>query len=90
MSTKYGDLREIDEEDIRFPTYATISHAVCASDGGGCGWAGFLLEGVFEVDGQRHHSGTGDKVLPAVTNQICPCCGELVFRTYRRTYTAGP
>jgi hypothetical protein len=81
--------RKIKEEDISFPTYVYICHAVCRISPNGCGWAGFLLEGAFEVDGKAHNSGTGDRVLPAITNQTCPSCGETVFRAFGRRYYAN-
>ena len=77
---------DIDEKNIVFPSYVVVSHSICIDDPEICDWQGFLLEGAFVQDGHRHNSGTGDRGVPAITNQICPNCGKVVFRTYRRTF----
>jgi predicted RNA-binding Zn-ribbon protein involved in translation (DUF1610 family) len=77
--------KKLDHSD--WPDYVTVSHAVCAVDETGCGWSGFLLEAAFKKDGAVHNSGTGDLVVPAITNQICPNCGSTVYRTWNRDFS---
>ena len=80
------DLRDIPLDQVDWPDYVVLSHAVCALDLTGCGWSGFLLEGAFQKDGLIHSSGTADLVTPAITNQICPNCGGTVYRTWNGDY----
>ena len=82
-------LLETPLDRIDWPDYVIVSHAVCAVDETGCGWSDFLLEGAFQRDGDIHNSGTGDLVVPAITNQVCPNCGGTVYRTWNRSYTAS-
>lgn len=55
--TKAEELRETPANQIDWPNYAILAHAVCALDETGCGWSGFLLEGAFRKDGAVHNLG---------------------------------
>lgn len=79
-------LQNISPDEVTVPTYAFLSHSVCATDKDGCGWQGWLLEGAFEATGQMHPTGTGDRSLATVTAQICPNCGKVLFRTFGWRY----
>jgi hypothetical protein len=77
-------LRDTEEDSVDWPSHVTISHAVCAADSSGCGWAGFLLEGAFKR--KLGEESSFETYLPAITNQICPNCAGTVFRTWRREF----
>jgi hypothetical protein len=75
-------LQDLTASDIRSPDYVVVTYAVCSVDENACGWAGWLLEGVFAISEDK--SGilaNGDNPLPSVSLQICPNCGGTVFRT---------
>jgi hypothetical protein len=78
---KFAHLLEIERGDVEAPDYVELVYAVCAVSKEGCGWGGWMIEGAFKVTGQHHPTGTGDKLLPAVDEQICPRCGRETFRT---------
>jgi hypothetical protein len=40
-----------------------------------------MIEAAFKKTGTKHPTGTGDKVLSAVMDQVCPRCGKTTFRT---------
>jgi predicted RNA-binding Zn-ribbon protein involved in translation (DUF1610 family) len=84
-------LRNLGPTSHEFPSYAIITLAVCATTTSGCGWRGWMLEGAFRVTGTKENSGTGDKVVPSQTDQICPNCGKTTYRTIisRRFYPIG-
>jgi len=69
-------------QDLETPDYAWLTYAVCVLTEDACGWGGWILEGVFKKTGERHATGTGDKLLPGGDDeQICPRCGRTLFRT---------
>ena len=84
-------LQDTENGEVISPSYIILTYSVCALDEKSCAWRGWLLEGAFEVTGKTHNSGTGDRVVAAVTNQICPNCGKQLFRTIvQRHYAAMP
>jgi hypothetical protein len=63
------------------PDYVWLAYAVCAVTRDACGWGGWMIAGAYGRDGQRHPTGTGDRMLPAADEQLCPRCGRETFRT---------
>lgn len=78
---KFRSLLESTSENVTVPTYVFLTYAVCGMTPDACGWSGWVLDGVFEVDGIRHNTATGDKLLSSISSQICPNCGRETFRT---------
>ena len=78
---KFASLLEIECGDVEAPDYLWLAYAVCALSTEGCGWGGWTIEAAFKVDGRTHPTGTGDRVLPAADEQVCPRCGRGTFRT---------
>jgi hypothetical protein len=75
-------LQDLTPSDVSPPDYVVVTYAVCTVDENACGWAGWLLEGVFAISEDK--SGilaNGDNPLPSVSLQICPNCRATVFRT---------
>ncbi|MEM0967246.1 MAG: hypothetical protein AAGJ81_13960 [Verrucomicrobiota bacterium] len=72
---KFKEKLEKEISDVECFEGAWITWAVCGCSEDACGWEGWILEDVFSgVKGNReHHS--------ASTNQICPVCGQDLFRT---------
>jgi hypothetical protein len=77
----FKHLLEIELKDVGVPDYMWITYAVCATERDSCGWTGWMIEAAFKKTGTKHPTGTGDKVLPAVMDQVCPRCGRTTFRT---------
>ena len=78
---KFRHLLELTAADVERPDYVWLSYAVCAVTADGCGWGGWTIEAAFRRDGQRHPTSTGDRVLSAADEQVCPRCGRETFRT---------
>lgn len=78
---KFKDLLEIERGDVEEPDYAWLVYAVCGVSDEGCGWGGWMIEAAFKITSEDHPTGTGDKCLSAVDEQICPRCGHVTFRT---------
>src|SRR4051812_48204403 len=78
---KFASLLEIERGDVEAPDYVWMVYAVCAVSPEGCGLGGWMIEAAFKVTGERHATGTGDKLLSAMDEQVCPCCGRQTFRT---------
>jgi hypothetical protein len=78
---KWQRLLETDLSDVEVPDYVWLSYAVCGVTKDACGWGGWMIEGAFKRTGRREASATGDRVLSAVDDQICPQCGGTLFRT---------
>src|SRR3954468_19057855 len=81
LSPAFRALRDLTLPDVEAPDYVWLTYAVCAVAPDACGWGGWMLEGAFRRDGQRHATGTGDRALSAADTQVCPRCGRDTFRT---------
>ena len=81
VSKQFESLIETKATDIEIPDYVWLSYSVCAAEKSSCGWGGWIIEGAFRKTGEKLPTGTGDKLLPADYRQICPRCGEILFRT---------
>ena len=81
LPRKFAYLLEIERGDVEAPDYLWLVYSVCALSAEGCGWGGWAIEVAFKADGQTHPTGTGDRVLSAADEQICPRCGRGTFRT---------
>jgi len=78
---KFRHLIELTETDVPRPDYVWLSYAVCAVEQESCGWGGWMIEAAYERTAERHPTGTGDRLLPAVDEQRCPRCGRETYRT---------
>ena len=78
---KYRHLLELTDEQVEKPDYLWLSYAVCAVTAEGCGWGGWMIEAAFRRDGRKHPTGTGDRLVSAANEQVCPECGGDTFRT---------
>jgi hypothetical protein len=78
---KFRQLIELTAADVEKPDYVYLSYAVCAVTKEGCGWGGWMIEAAFRRDGKNHPTGTGDRLLSAADEQICPRCGGETFMT---------
>ncbi|HNS21083.1 MAG TPA: hypothetical protein PKH24_11325 [Sedimentisphaerales bacterium] len=78
---KFKHLLEIELNDVETPDYVWITYAVRAVEKDGCCWAGWMIEAAFKKTPEGHPTASGDKLLPAMNNQVCPRCGKTLFRT---------
>ena len=78
---KYQHLIEIGLGGVDAPDYVWLTYAVCAVTAEGCGWGGWMIEAALRHDGEKHPTSIGDRLLPAVDDQICPRCGRETYRT---------
>jgi hypothetical protein len=78
---KFKKLIETELKDIEIPDYVWLTYAVCARENDSCGWGGWMIEAAFKETRKEHPTGTADKTLSAVTDQVCPRCGKTTFRT---------
>jgi hypothetical protein len=78
---KFRHLIELTAEEVEMPDYLWLNYAVCAVTKEGCGWGGWMIESAFRRDGQKHPTGTGDRLLSAADEQVCPRCGRETFGT---------
>jgi hypothetical protein len=81
LPRKLKHLIELELKDVETPDYVWLTYAVCAVEKDACGWGGWMIEAAFKKTGTKHPTGTGDKVLSAVMDQVCPRCGKTTFRT---------
>ena len=81
LPRKFAHLLEITRGDVEAPDYAWLVSAVCAVSAEGCGWGGWKIEAAFKITEQKHSTSTGDRVLSAADEQVCPRCGRGTFRT---------
>ena len=78
---KFQYLLDLRPADVELPDYAWLVYGVCGVEQDSCGWAGWVIEAVFQRDGRLHPTGTGDKLLSADDGLQCPKCGRDLFRT---------
>jgi hypothetical protein len=68
---KYKHLLEITLDQLEKPKKAVLTYAVCAYEDNACGWQGWIIEAI----------ASNEKFLPADTDQRCPVCNGLLYRT---------
>lgn len=78
---KFQHLIQTELEDVVLPDYLWLAYAVCACSPDACGWGGWMIEAAFRRTGERHPTATGDLLLSAVDQQVCPRCGRVTYRT---------
>jgi hypothetical protein len=78
---KFRHLIETELTDVEAPDYVWLVYAVCALSADACGWGGWMIEAAFKRTGEAHPTATGDKLLSAVDEQVCPRCGRETYRT---------
>jgi hypothetical protein len=78
---KFRHLIEITGDEVARPDYVWLAYAVCATEPDSCGWAGWMIEAAFQRTGEHHPTGTGDRIVPAADEQVCPRCGQPTYRT---------
>jgi len=78
---KFKHLLELELSDIETPDYVWLEYAVCACEKDSCGWGGWMIGAAFKKTDEQHANPYGDKVLPAMMDQVCPECGKTTFRT---------
>ena len=78
---QFRHLLELSAADVEASDYVWLVYAVCAVTPDACGWGGWMIEAAFKHDAARHPTGTGDRPLSAVDEQVCPRCGRATFRT---------
>lgn len=81
LPAKFRHLLELTAADVESPDYVLLTYAVCAVTKESCGWGGWMIEAAFKSDGKKHPTGTGDRLVSAADEQICPRCGGETFRT---------
>ena len=69
---KYRKLLETKSGEVPLPAEVWLSFAVCGTSKESCGWSGWIIESVTDVEGKQ---------LPAATEQVCEKCGKTLFRT---------
>lgn len=74
LPRRFRHLHELRLENVPVPDDVWLVFAVCATTAESCGWGGWILE-----DARR----LGEAVS-ADTEQRCPRCGALTFRTLTR------
>lgn len=78
---KFRSLLETTIQDVEAPDYVWLTYAVCATEQDSCGWRGWMIEAAFKEIGELCATRTGDRVLNAMDDQVCPRCGDPLFRT---------
>ncbi len=78
---KFQRLLEIKRHDVSALDYVWLVYAVCAVSENACGWGGWMIEAAFHVGDGTYPTSTGDALVPAQDQQICPRCGQETFRT---------
>jgi len=81
LPAKFRHLIERTSAEVESPDYVWLAYAVCALTKEACGWEGWMIEAAFRRDGQKHPTGTGDRLLSAADEQVCPRCGRGTFIT---------
>ena len=78
---KFKKLIEIQKNDIDNPDYIFLTYAVCAVQADSCGWGGWVIEAAYQKSDKKYQTSTGDKLLPTCYCDVCPKCGNQLFRT---------
>jgi hypothetical protein len=78
---KFKHLLELELSGVEIPDYVWLTYAVCACEKNSCGWGGWMIEAAFKEAEEQYPNSTGDKVVPAMVDQVCPQCGKTTFRT---------
>jgi hypothetical protein len=78
---RFQHLIETELDDVEAPDYVWLVYAVCAISPDACGWGGWMIEAAFRRTGESHPTGTGDKLVGAQDEQVCPRCGKETYRT---------
>jgi hypothetical protein len=79
---KYDHLKELTLKDVEMPDYVMLTYCVCACEKDACGWGGWTLEASFKrMERKDYPTGTGDKLVSSMDEQLCPRCGKATFRT---------
>ena len=78
---KFKHLIEKGINDVDIPDYLYLVWGVCGTDENSCAWEGWMLEAVFKKSSDSHPTSTGDRLLKASDDLICPRCGKPIFRT---------
>ncbi|MHC4521304.1 MAG: hypothetical protein ACYTAS_22140, partial [Planctomycetota bacterium] len=78
---KFKRLIEIELKDVETPDYVWLTYAVCACVKDSCGWGGWMIECAMKETTERYPTYTGEKLLPAMMDQVCPRCGKGTYRT---------
>lgn len=69
---QFKHLIDLTADDVLMPDESLLAYAVCAYEDTACGWRGWIIESVTREQRQ----------LPADTDQRCPRCNSLLFRTW--------
>lgn len=72
---KFRSRLELTKAQLPLPTGSWLSYAVCGCAHDSCGWEGWILESVYQIDGKEKLE------LSIDDRQICPECGKALFRT---------
>jgi hypothetical protein len=78
---KFQSLIETNANEVEAPDHVWLAYAVCALTPDACGWGGWMIEAAFRASAGHHPTATGDRLLKATDEQICPRCGRATFRT---------
>jgi predicted RNA-binding Zn-ribbon protein involved in translation (DUF1610 family) len=82
LPRKFKHLLELKLKDVETPDYVWITYAVCAMEKDSCRWAGWMIECALKKSKRKKYpTSTGDKLLPAMMDQVCPRCGKTLWRT---------
>ena len=72
---KFKSRLEVTKADVRVPSEAWITYAVCGCEKDSCGWEGWILESVRSKDGKKKEES------PIDGSWLCPSCKKPLFRT---------
>ena len=72
---KFRKLIETTSNEVEQPDFVWLVYAVCACEEDSCGWAGWIIDGVFV------RKDTSDSLLSSHLCEACPKCGKPLFRT---------
>ena len=81
FTRKFQQLIETTAGEVEAPDYVWLAYAVCALTPDACGWGGWMVEAAFKASADHHPTATGDRLLSAADEQVCPRCGRATFRT---------
>jgi hypothetical protein len=81
---KFRELIEIREDQVTVPDVVYLAYGVCAAEEESCGWGGWIVESAKKIQGAII------KEVEADTEQRCPVCGRVVFRTIVKRFLLDP